>query len=487
MILDAIPHMDYTQLRRKYDDLLLSPKQVLQQALRLAGELSHLNIFVEIFEEEALCQAQESEERFIDAKARPLEGMLVAVKDNILYHGHLCTAASEMLEGFVAPYSATVVNRLRENGAIIVGRSNCDEFAMGSTGGHSIYGACLNPNDPQYLSGGSSSGSAAAVAAGIVQCSLGSDTGGSVRLPASWCGVYGLKPQYGRISRHGLIAYASSLDHIGLLGKSNDDLELLLTKLSGFDQEDYSIPSSLRTPYLKEEKEEREEVKEYSFYTIKELDECLEKDSCISKRYHKLIADLKGSGVKVEELSFPEITDQVKANQMISCSEATSNMGRYDGIRFGKSLMTEDDPISLITQNRSRYFGKEVKRKIIFGSYALHASRKANYIQKATLFRHKLCEFVEAHLGANRFFISPTSSDIACLQTHELTFQEQYEIDLFTVLANLCGIPAISLPFGANDDGLPFGLQLCASTNNESGLFGASRMITLFLDPTQIK
>ncbi|MFA8449651.1 MAG: Asp-tRNA(Asn)/Glu-tRNA(Gln) amidotransferase subunit GatA [Bacteroidales bacterium] len=465
---------NYEKLRTLFQENSISVVSIVEHFLEEADKQKKHNAFIEVFTEEILNKAKIADQNFRLKKEKPLEGMLVAIKDNILYKSHHCTASSKILKGFIAPYSATIVNKLIANGAIIVGRTNCDEFAMGSTGQFSSYGTTLNPHNKAYVSGGSSSGSAAAVALNLCHIAIGSDTGGSVRLPASWCGIYGLKPTYGRISRFGLIAYANSLDHLGIMSNDLGNIEKTLSIVSGADGRDLSIPSCGTEAYLPLDDKQRDKP---SFIRIKELEEIIPLQSDVYNNYIGIVKSISEKGYSIKEKSIPSIKEQVKAFQMIACAEACSNMGRFDGIRYGQSLEEQSSAKDLITKNRTTFLGNEVKRKIVFGSYALHKAQRNNYYQKAQVFRKSLSNEIHSILKGNSFIISPTCPLTACKKEEQLSFQDQYRMDIFTVLANLTGLPAINIPTGKGDNNLPLGIQLIAPLFNEAGLFNVSKLI----------
>ncbi|MFA8300475.1 MAG: Asp-tRNA(Asn)/Glu-tRNA(Gln) amidotransferase subunit GatA [Hyphomicrobiales bacterium] len=463
---------DYNHLRDLFNSRALKVIDMLELFIRRIKEKTHLNAFVEVFVDKAREQALESDLRFVNKNPRPLEGLIVALKDNILYKGFECTAASDILKGFIAPYNASIVEYLLEAGVIIIGRTNCDEFAMGSTGEHSCYGAVLNPLNPEFLAGGSSSGSAAAVAAGLCTVALGSDTGGSIRLPASWCGVIGMKPTYGRVSRYGLIAYANSMDQIGPIARTVDDLAVVLETIIRKDRHDHSM--SIKNEGFKYIKEEYTDVK---FIKIKEFDEDPNLNPYQKKAINDIEVILKSKGYSIDLISFPDIQHIVKAFQLLSSGEASSNLAKYDGIRYGASINKGQKPIEIITNNRSALLGKEPKRKIIFGSYALHSDNYDNYYKKALQYRELIKDFIEKHLQNNHILLTPTSPIIGAKKGETEEFFEQYSLDFYTVIANMSGTPSVSIPVGYAKNGLPLSIQLTGYWANDNQILNIAQMI----------
>jgi len=322
----------------------------------------HLNAFVEVFAEEALQQAALIDEKIKNKSAGKLAGMIIGIKDNICYKNHKTEACSNMLKGFESLFTATALQRLIDEDVIIIGRLNCDEFAMGGSNEHSAYGPALNPFDTTRVSGGSSGGSAVAVAAQLCDAALGSDTGGSVRQPASFCGVYGLKPSYGRISRKGLIAFGSSFDQIGVLANHADDAELLLQLMSGHDEGD---STSSTQKYASSEKRK-------SHYTIAVIKQCLEADGLdpeIKVHFSAYLEKLKAAGHTVKLVDFPLLNKMVPTYYILTTAEASSNLGRYSGLLYGDRANAGESVDELVSNSRSEGFGREVKRRILLGSF----------------------------------------------------------------------------------------------------------------------
>jgi aspartyl-tRNA(Asn)/glutamyl-tRNA(Gln) amidotransferase subunit A len=431
-----------------------------------------LNAFVEVYEEEARSAAQRIQEKWTSGSAGRLAGMVIGIKDNICYKGHRVSAASLILQGFESLYSATVVERLLEEDAIIIGRLNCDEFAMGSSNEKSYFGPVLNPIDPTRVPGGSSGGSAAAVAADLCLAALGSDTGGSIRQPAAYTGIMGLKPTYGRVSRHGLIAYASSFDQIGPLTASLEDAELLLSVLAGPDEFDGTL---LPSGYKPSQELSQNPLK------IAIIKECLEKEGLneeIKERFEKLIGQLKQDGHIVEEVSFPFIDQLVPTYYVLTTAEASSNLARFDGIHFGYRAKEAKGIDQTYKKSRTEGFGTEVKRRIMLGTFVLSSGYYDAYYSRAQKVRRVLQNKTNDILKDYQYILTPTTADAAFeLGKKSADPIAMYLEDIFTVQANLTGHPAISIPLGKKKNNMPFGVQIMAPAFQEASLFQGAEII----------
>lgn len=420
----------------------------------------HLNAFIEVFEEEALTRAAELDAQELKGK---LHGVIIGLKDNICYKGHQLSASSGILQNFTSLYSATAVERLLAEGAIIIGRQNCDEFGMGSTNENSFHGPALNPIDNTRVPGGSSGGSAAAVKAGLCMAALGSDTGGSVRLPADFCGVVGYKPAYGRVSRHGLIAYASSFDVIGVLANSVEDVSLIADVISGPDEWD-STTTTQPSFSLEEDKQNKN-------YRIAYFPEWLNHPSIdpeISSAITQKLVDLKADGHTVEPVAF-SLTDYiVPTYYILTTAEASSNLSRYDGVRYGvRSETLTSDLAKFYRQTRSNGFGAEVKRRIMLGTFVLSTGYYDAYYTKAQQVRRLLHDQTKLIFNDFDFIIAPNSPSIAYKIGEQTDPVAMYAADIFTVFANLTGLPAVSLPLFKHSSNLSFGLQVLSAAQNE--------------------
>ena len=433
---------------------------------------SNNNSFVETFNDSALSQARVIDKELSVKKHRKLSGLIVAIKDNICYEGHAVTASSSILKGFKSVYSATVVNRLIEHGAIIIGRLNCDEFAMGSSNEKSTYGPVKNPFDNNKVPGGSSGGSAAAVSEGLCLVSLGSDTGGSIRQPAAFCGVIGLKPTYSRVSRYGLIAYASSFDQIGPIANNIEDIALVLEVISGKDKND-STSSSLEVPNFTKANSKQLNKK------IAYLSECINHpglDPEIRQNFLLKIDELKHQGFVVEPISFPLLDYLVATYYVLSTAEASSNLARFDGINYANRTPNAKNLNDSYVLSRNAGFGEEVKRRIMLGTFVLSSGYHDAYFTKAQKIRRKIRNTIEEIFKTYDYVLTPTTPHVAFDVGDKNTDPTQmYLEDIFTVLANLSGNPAISMPINNHSSGLPYGFQIMGRNFDEEGILSFSK------------
>lgn len=427
----------------------------------------HLNAFNEVFFYSATDQAKLVQEKIQAGTAGKLAGMVIGIKDNICYKGHKVTASSKMLEGFISPYSATVVDRLLSEDAVIIGRLNCDEFAMGGSNETSYYGAVKNAADHEKVAGGSSGGSAVAVQADLCLSALGTDTGGSVRQPAAFCGCIGLKPTYGRISRYGVIAYASSFDQVGTITSSVSDAAVLLEVLAGADEHDSTVSKHAVPEYLNG-------LKNSTPKRIAILKETLDSealDPAIKNAILKTIEELKAQGHTVEYVSFDLLDYLVPAYYVLTTAEASSNLSRYDGVHYGHRNLEAPNLNELYKLSRAEGFGEEVKRRILLGTFVLSAGYYDAYYQKAQQVRRLIREKMEKMLSDFDVVISPVTPTPAFKIGENIDDPlVMYMADIFTVLASLTGIPAIAVPLGNNNDGLPLSVQLMARHFGEQEL-----------------
>ncbi len=440
-------------------------------------ENKHLNAYLEVFEADALQQAAQLDaDRQAGKPLGKLHGVVIALKDVICYKGHKVGASSKILDGFTSIYNATATEKLLAEGAIIIGRNNCDEFAMGSSNENSAFGAVKNAIDNTLVPGGSSGGSAVAVQADLCMVSLGSDTGGSVRQPADFCGVIGLKPSYGRISRYGLIAYASSFDQIGIFSKTIDDTALVLEVIAGADNFDSTVSVKPVPEYSKE----LTTNKKYRFAYFKEALEHEGLDKEIAAQTKAYIETLKAEGHTVEAVDFNLLPYVVPTYYILTTAEASSNLSRFDGVKFGyrAELNKEDDLTALYKKSRSEGFGKEVQRRILLGTFVLSSGYFDAYFTKAQQVRRLLCDTTSEIFKGYDAIISPTVPTTA-FKIGEKSDDPiaMYLADIFTVFPNLVGIPAISIPLFTHSNGLPFGLQLMSSHFEETTLLQISSMM----------
>ena len=428
-----------------------------------------LNAFIEIYKDEAMAQARIWDKKRADGEGLPvLAGIPIALKDNILVKGHIASAGSKILSEYVASYDATVVERLRKAGAIIFGRTNMDEFAMGSSGETSAYGVTKNAWNTNKVPGGSSSGSVTAVAAGLVPVALGSDTGGSIREPASLSGVVGFKPTYGRVSRYGLIALSSSLDQIGTFAHTSEDTALIMEVIGGRDERDAtSVEEDLTIPELVDSEIKGLRVGIPKEYFLNEMDQT------VRARVEEARDVLVAGGAEVIEISLPHTEYALPAYYVIQPCEASSNLARFDGIRYGvpeEGTTLEERYL----KTRSAQFGREVKRRILLGTYALSSGYYDAYYKKALQVRAKVREDFDNAFKQVDVILTPTSPSVAWDLGEKFDDPvTMYLADIYTVSINLAGLPGISLPCGFVND-LPVGLQLIGKPFDEYTLFRTS-------------
>lgn len=450
----------------------LSCVQLTKSYLQRIKDLQHLNAFLEVFDEASLERARLIDEKLQQGTAGRLAGMVIAIKDNICYKEHRVSASSKILEGFESLFSATVVDRLLEEDAIIIGRTNCDEFAMGSSNENSAFGKVLHPQDNSKVPGGSSGGSAVAVAADLCLASLGSDTGGSIRQPASFCNVVGYKPSYGSLSRWGLIAYASSFDQIGPFTHNVEDAALMLDVMSGPDDFD-STTSQQKVSYAISDVSANKKAK------IAYFKDCVENeglDSEIKKQLEKTITDLEAQGHEVQALDFPFLDYLVPIYYVLTTAEASSNLARFDGVHYGYRSSNAKDIPTTYTKSRTEGFGEEVKRRIMLGTFVLSAGYYDAYYSKAQKARRLISEHTNKIFKEYDFILSPTTPHTAFdLNRKTADPTVMYLEDIFTVQANIVGCCAISLPMGQHSNGLPFGIQLMAPQRKDQELLAFSK------------
>ena len=434
-------------------------------------EKDNLNSFIETFNDSAIEQARIVDNDISNKERKKLSGLIVGIKDNICYANHTVTASSLILKNFKSLYSATVVKKLISEGAIIIGRLNCDEFAMGSSNENTVYGPVKNPHDISKVPGGSSGGSAAAVAAGLCLVALGSDTGGSIRQPAAFCGAVGIKPTYSRVSRYGLIAYASSFDQIGPIANNIYDASLVLEVVSGHDQND-STSSGRNT-------------ERYSEFTANVLNkkvayitECFEHEGLDPEIKMKLtdkLEKLKIDGHVVDPVSFPFLDYLVPTYYVLSTAEASSNLSRFDGVKYGYRSSEADSLDKTYINSRTEGFGDEVKRRIMLGTFVLSAGYHDAYFTKAQKIRRVLKEKIDKIFENYDFVITPTAPHVAFPIGNKVSDPtKMYLEDIFTVIANLTGNPAISLPMYNHSSNLPYGLQIMSNRFDENNLLSFS-------------
>lgn len=448
--------------------------QLVEEALDRIQGGEHYNAFVSLMTDRARTRAEAIDARLRNNSAGSLAGMVMGIKDVICVKDHPTTCSSRILHGFTPPYDATVIERLEAADAICIGKTNCDEFAMGSTNENSWYGPVLNPHDPERVPGGSSGGSAAAVGAKMVPAALGSDTGGSIRQPAGFCGVVGLKPTYGRVSRYGLVAYASSLDQIGPISSTVEESAQILQVIAGHDERD-STSAPLPVPdYCAELQQDMQKLRigipsEYCGEGL---------DDEIRAKLTTLMVSLQAKNMRVEEMSLPYSTYGVATYYIIAPAEASSNLSRYEGVRYGYRAEEVQELQEMYFKSRTEGFGPEVKRRIMLGTYVLSSGYYDAYYRKAQKVRRKIKEDFDAAFEDYDVLITPIAPTIA-FQLGEKTVSplQMYLSDVYTLPANLAGIPGLTIPYGMSSDGMPIGYQLLAKHYNESILFQLGNFI----------
>lgn len=460
---------DYHKLSEVQEDLNagnIDCVQLVENYLQKIEAQEALNAFLEVYSHDARARATVVDAKLKHGTAGKLAGMVIGLKDNIVYKDHKVTAASKILDGFHSLFSATVVERLLEEDAIIIGRLNCDEFAMGSSSRFSAYGPVKNAVDPTKVPGGSSGGSATAVAAGMCLAALGSDTGGSIRQPASFTGVFGFKPSYGRISRHGLIAFASSFDQIGPFAKSVEDIALLYEVMAGADEFDNTLSQKEVTSY----KEAAVPGKKRIAY-FRDAMESTQLDGEVKAQSEAFMDQLRAQGHTVEAVDFPLLDHLVPVYYILTTAEASSNLARYDGIHYGYRSENAENLESTYTKSRTEGFGPEVKRRILLGTFVLSSGYYDAYYIKAQKVRRLVVEKTEELFKDYDFIFSPTTPHTAFpIDQKETDPTQAYLEDIFTVHANISGTPAISLPLAKHSNGLPLGMQFSAAKYQEAEL-----------------
>lgn len=452
----------------------ISCRELISSSLnRIDAMEEKIGAFLTLRREEALKEAESIDNLPVKSKLNmKLPGIPIAIKDNISTMGIETTCASKILKGYIPPYDATVIERLKESGAIIIGKANMDEFAMGSSTENSAFKLTHNPWDLKRSPGGSSGGSTAAVAAGMVPISLGSDTGGSVKQPAAFCGVTGLRPTYGRISRYGLIAFASSMDQIGPIAKSVSDCALLFSAISGFDERDST--SANIEPF------DNNKIDTLPVLRIGVPKEYFGKglDSDVSKEVQGAINILEGEGNEIKEIQLPHTEYGIETYYLIANAEASSNLARFDSIRYGLRKGGED-LLDLYNKTRGSGFGLEVKRRILLGTYALSAGYYDAYYGQAQRARTKISEDFKESFKEVDVIIGPTTPTPAFILGEKVNDPlSMYLNDIYTIPSNLAGLPAVSIPCGLTSDNLPVGLQLIGKPFDEKRLFE----LALFLE-----
>jgi aspartyl-tRNA(Asn)/glutamyl-tRNA(Gln) amidotransferase subunit A len=460
--------LSFDDIRKSLENRETDCKAIVNYYLNNIQTKAHLNAFVEVYKDSALEQAAKVDEKRASGKAGKLAGMVIGIKDVLVYKDHEANASSKILKGFISQFTASAVQRLIDEDAIIIGRLNCDEFGMGSSNENSVHGKVLNAADESRVPGGSSGGSAVAVQANLCTVSLGTDTGGSVRQPAAFTGLVGIKPTYSRVSRWGLIAYASSFDTIGVFSRNVKDNALVLETMAGSDNYDSTV-SKKPVPNYSELLHFDKRAK------VAYLKETLESSALqqeIKENTIAVLEKLKQEGHEVEEVNFPLMKYGLPTYYILTTAEASSNLSRFDGVKFGYRSPNAHNLESMYKKTRSEGFGEEVKRRIMLGTFVLSASYYDAYFTKAQKVRRLIKEFTENLLTKYDYIIMPTTPSTAFkFGEHSNDPVAMYLEDLFTVQASVSGVPAISLPNGRDKKGLPIGIQVVANSFKEAELY----------------
>ncbi len=463
-----IRNKSLSQIQQELLHASITCEQMVHSYLANIENFKDLNAFVEVYADEAIQAAKALD---IKIKQNPtalgrLFGCFISIKDLIVQKDHKVSAGSKILEGFVSQFDATCIAALLAEDAIIIGRTNCDEFGMGSANTNSYFGPVKNGANIDRVSGGSSGGAAVSVQMDMCLAAIGTDTGGSVRQPASMCGVYGFKPSYGMVSRYGLVAYASSFDQAGIIAKNIDDISKIMEVISIADEYDATMMTQDLFP--SQNKALPETIKIAYFTETIESDAL---DSEIKAATKKELENLKNSGAIVEAVSFDLLEALVPCYYILTTAEASSNLSRYDGVRYGYRSPDAKTLSDMYVKSRTEGFGTEVKKRIMLGTYVLSEAYYDAYFTKAQQVRRLICERMDAIFAEYDFIIMPTTPKVAW-PIHESAKDplESYMADIYTVLANLAGIPAISVPIDNNNEKMPFGIQIMGNRKDEKKL-----------------
>ena len=461
------------EIRDKILTKELSAEQVCKAFIEQIKKCEKYNAVLEVFDD-ALEKAKEMDKKISSGFRGKLVGVPIIIKDNILYKGKKCSCSSKFLENYIAQYDSTVIKKVLNAGAIIIGRANMDEFAMGSSTENSAFGVTHNPLDFDRVPGGSSGGSACAVALNMCPISLGTETGGSVRQPASYCGIYGLKPSYGRISRYGIVAFASSLDQVGIFSKNVLDNALMLEVIAGKDECDSTSADEKVEEYSKILDED---ISKFTIGVPHEILEMIKGMPC-ENNISKFLSLLKLNGIKVVDISIKDISLGLATYYIIAPAEATSNLARFDGVKYTTRSDDARNLQEIYKKSRSEGFGREVKRRIMLGNYVLSSGYYDAYYKKAKAVQHELIkEFEDAFKGCDIIIMPTTIGEAFKIGSKSKNPVDTYKEDIFTVTANIAGLPSLSIPFGKGDNGLPLGIQLMAKKFDEATIYKFAKFI----------
>jgi len=466
---------EYHQLDEIQKDLkngTISCLALVEHYLSKIQDSAHLNAFVEVFENEARQQAKHIDQKISKNEAGKFAGLVFGIKDLLCLRDHPVSASSSILEGYISPITATAIEKLLAQDAIVIGVQNCDEFGMGSSNENSKHGPALNAANNDRVPGGSSGGSAVAVQAGLCLASLGTDTGGSVRQPASFCGIVGIKPTYSRVSRWGLLAYASSFDTIGVLAHSIEDVENILQEISGQDDKD---ATSSNVAWRESQNQKPEKFK------IAYLENVLEGEGVqqeVHDAFKKQLDSLQDAGHEIQGIRFNYEDYLLPTYYILTMAEASTNLSRYDGVHYGKRSEHVTNIESLYKNSRTEGFGEEVRRRIMLGTYVLSAEYHDAYFKKAQQLRKLIQQETKEILTKYDVIISPTAPTTAFkLGENQKNPVEMYMADIFTVQASVAGIPAMSVPLAQDKEGLSIGLQIMSDTFREDKIFAFSKYL----------
>ena len=470
----SLHKLSLCELQKKFTAGEVTATEIVRAYFLRIGQVEpKVKAYVTQTKEAAMAKASALDERLKGwRKTKPMTGMPLAIKDNLCTEGVRTTCSSRMLQQFIPPYDATVVARLREQDYILLGKANLDEFAMGSSTEHSAFGPSRNPWNLQHVPGGSSGGAAAAVAADECVAALGSDTGGSIRQPAAFCGVVGLKPTYGRVSRYGLVAFASSLDQVGPITKDVPDAALLLGAIAGHDPLDSTSADVPVPDYMKALK--KKDLKKLNVgVPVEYFADGLDPEVELSVR--AAIDEMKSLGGTIKEIHLPRTDAAVAVYYVIATAEASSNLARYDGVKFGLRAKETKDLLDLYMKTRQEGFGPEVKRRIMLGTYALSAGYYDAYYGKAQAVRTLICEDFRAAFKDVDLIVTPVTPTPAFrLGEKSEDPLQMYLSDIYTISVNLAGLPAIAVPCGFSKAGLPIGVQMIGRAFEEETLLRAA-------------
>jgi aspartyl-tRNA(Asn)/glutamyl-tRNA(Gln) amidotransferase subunit A len=467
--------ISFDEIKKSIEKKEADCRTIVNHYLQNIKTKAHLNAFVEVYEESALKQAELVDQKIAEGKAGKLAGMVIGIKDVLCYTGHESNASSKILKGFQSQFTTTAIQRLLDEDAIIIGRLNCDEFGMGSSNENSAHGKVLNALDESRVPGGSSGGSAVAVQANLCTTSLGTDTGGSVRQPAAFTGIIGMKPTYSRVSRWGLIAYASSFDTIGVFSRTVKDNALVMEIMAGHDEFDSTSSRKPVFPYSELLHFEKKAKIAYLRETIESP--ALQPE--IKSNTLAVLEKLKEEGHEVKQVDFPLLDYILPTYYILTTAEASSNLSRFDGVKYGYRTPNAHNLESMYKLSRTEGFGDEVKKRIMLGTFVLSASYYDAYFTKAQKVRRLIKDFTENLLNDFDYIMMPTTPSTAFkFGEHSDDPVAMYLEDLYTVQASVSGVPSISIPNGKDQQGMPIGLQIIANSFKEAELYAFSNYLT---------